>query len=90
MLDGSLVWIYQDKWLPGCDHGGITSPIVDITPDATVSILIDYELCQWRGDEVDRLFIPEEASIIKAIPLSFSSRRDIIIWPSCRDGVYSV
>lgn len=63
---------------------------MDITPDATVSILIDHELCQWRGDEVDRLFILEEASVIKAIPLSFSSRRDMIIWTSCRDGIYSV
>nr|POF25282.1 putative ribonuclease h protein [Quercus suber] len=88
--DGSLVRIYQDRWLLGFDHDSITSPIVDITSDATVSILIDHDLCQWREDEVDRLFILEEASFIKAIPLSFSNERDMIFWPRSRDGVYSV
>ena len=85
-----MVQIYQDKWLPGCEHGSITSPLVDITPEATVSILIDHELGQWREDEVDRQFIPEEATVIKAIPLSYSSKRVMIFQPSCRDGVYSV
>ena len=79
--DGSSVQIYQDKWLPGFDHDSITSPIVEITSDATVSILIDHDLYQWRKDEVERLFIPEEALIIKAIPLSFSNKRDMIFWP---------
>nr|POF20538.1 putative ribonuclease h protein [Quercus suber] len=88
--DGSIVQIYQDKWLLGSEHGGITSPLVDLTLDATVSILIDHEQGQWREDEVDRLFISKEATVIKAIPLSYSSKRDMIFWPNCRDGVCSV
>ena len=40
--------------------------------------------------EVDRLFLPMEASIIKAIPLSFSNRHDTIFWPRNHDGVYSI
>ena len=63
---------------------------MDIASDATIFILIDHDLCQWREDEVDRLFILEEASIIKAIPLSFSNKRDMIFWPRSRDGVYSM
>ncbi|KAL0014975.1 hypothetical protein SO802_002044 [Lithocarpus litseifolius] len=50
---------------------------------------------QWgtyrlREDEVDRLFVVVEASIIKAIPLSFSNKSDTIFWPKSRDGVYSI
>lgn len=88
--DGSSVQIYQDRWLPAFDHDIITSTILDITSDATVSILIDHDLCRWREDEVDRLFIQEEASIIKAIPLSFSNKSDMVFWPRSHDGVYSV
>lgn len=36
---------YQDRWLPAPKHGSIISPILDITLDATVSILIDHDLC---------------------------------------------
>lgn len=80
--DGFLVWIYQDRCLPSLDHESITSPILDITLDATVSILIDHDLCRWSEDEVDRLFVPAESAIIKAIPLSFSNKSDMIFWES--------
>ena len=36
------------------------------------------------------MFIPKEATVIKAIPLSYSSRRDMIFWPSYKDGIYSM
>ena len=57
--------------LPAAEHSKIISPISDITSDALVSTLIDHDLCNWREAEIDRLFLPIEASIIKAIPLSF-------------------
>lgn len=55
-----------------------------------MSTLIDHEQCSWKEAEVDRLFLPIEASIIKAIPLSFSNRCDTIFWPRNHDMVYSV
>nr|POF14466.1 hypothetical protein CFP56_15349 [Quercus suber] len=58
--------------------------------DSTVSIMIDQESCCWREAEIDRLFLPTEANIIKAIPLSFSSRSDVKFWLRNQDGVYSV
>ena len=44
----------------------------------------------WKEDEIDRFFVPEEAAIIKAIPLSLFNREDIPYWPHNRDGVFSV
>lgn len=76
--DWSSVWIYQDRWLPVAEHNRIISPIVEITLDASVSILINHDLCCWREAKIDRLFLPLEASIIKAFSLSFSNRCDTI------------
>lgn len=45
---GSLVRIFTKTdgyHLPAPKHGSIISPILDITLDATVSILIDHDLC---------------------------------------------
>ena len=78
--DGSSVWIYQDSWLPIIENGRVSSPISDNNLDALVASLIDQNQCSWREAEVDKIFLPREASIIKAIPLSFSSSCDKIFW----------
>ena len=77
--DGSAVRIYHDRWLPGIDSVRVISPISDSNSEALVSTLIDHELFSWKEVEVDRIFLPMEASTIKAIPLSFSIRCDKII-----------
>ena len=84
--DGSSVWIYEDRWLPTTEHGRVISPISNISSDALVSTLIDHDLCSQREAEIDRLFLPFEASIIKAIPLSFSNRCDAIFQLRNHDG----
>ena len=78
--DGCLVQIYQDSWLPIIENGRVSSPISDNNLDALVASLIDQNQCSWREAEVDKIFLPREASIIKAIPLSFSSSCDKIFW----------
>ena len=40
--------------------------------------------------EIDSMFIPKEAAIIKAILLSLFNRDDLHFWPYARDGVYTV
>ena len=88
--DGFSIRIYHDRWLPATEHGRVISPMSDINLKALVSYLIDSELRSWKEVEVDRLFLPMEASVIKAIPLSFSNRCDTIFWPRNHNGVYSV
>ena len=39
---------------------------------------------------MDRLFLPVEATLIKAIPLSFTNKTDHLFWPMNLDGVYSM
>ena len=40
--------------------------------------------------EIDRLFLPDEAAIIKAIPLSLFDQAGLPFWPYSCDGVFSV
>ena len=40
--------------------------------------------------EIDRLFLPDEAATIKAIPLSLFDQTDLPFWPYTRDGVFSI
>ena len=44
----------------------------------------------WKEGEIDRLFIPEEAATIKAIPFNLFNREDLRFWPHTRDGIFSV
>ncbi|KAK9985759.1 hypothetical protein SO802_030710 [Lithocarpus litseifolius] len=55
-----------------------------------VSALIDNERHCWAQETINANFLPSEASLIKAIPLSFDDCRDVITWPLNCDGVYSV
>ena len=74
--NGSKVRIYGDAWLPGSQQGIILSPVIDGQADARVYSLINHESMCWKEDEIDRFFVPEEAAIIKAIPLSLFNRED--------------
>ncbi|KAK7835510.1 cyclic nucleotide-gated ion channel 1 [Quercus suber] len=44
----------------------------------------------WKEAEIDNLFLPEEAAIVKAIPLSVFYRDDLLFWSYTHDGSYSV
>ena len=68
--NGSKVRIFGDNWLPGSRQGTVISLVADGQSDALVFSLINQENMCWKEGEIDRLFIPEEAATIKAIPLS--------------------
>ena len=88
--NGSKVRIYCDAWLPGSRQDSITSPVVEGHADSLVCSLINHESMCWKEDDIDRIFVPEEAAIIKAIPLSLFNRDDTPYWPHNRDGVFLV
>ena len=56
--------------------------------NAMVSILINHKSMCWKEDEIDRLFIPEEAAAIKAIPLSLFNQEDLHFWPHTHNEVF--
>nr|POE91849.1 putative ribonuclease h protein [Quercus suber] len=70
--------------------GRVHSPAPDSHANALVSSLINHVDRCWREAEIDSLFLPEEAAIIKTIPLSLFDQADLPFWPYTRDGLFSV
>ena len=52
--------------------------------------LIDHELHCWNSELVGDIFLPFEAKVIIAIPLSLVDTPDRLFWPMNRSGAYSV
>ena len=88
--NGSTIRVYWDKWLPGKFPSTIKSPRVGVPGDVRVDSLIDQDTIQWDLEKIDLLFLPFEAAKIKSIPICITNQADCIIWPRCKDGVYSM
>nr|POE53100.1 putative ribonuclease h protein [Quercus suber] len=55
-----------------------------------VADLIDHELHCWKRSLVDVIFLPFEAKMVNAIPLSLADSPDWLYWPKSSSGTYSV
>ena len=55
-----------------------------------VGELIDKEEASWKVGAVDALFLPHEAEVIKAIPISSNLLEDKQIWAWSTNGAFSV
>ena len=82
--------IFHDAWLPGSQHGKVFSPAPESHANALVYSLINHEDRSWNVAEIDRVFLPDEAATIKAIPLSLFAQKGLPFWPFSRDGMFSV
>ena len=67
----------------------VQSHRVDIMADAKVEILINGDTRQWDHGLIDGLFSPQEAKLIKSIPLSRCVAKDTLFWPFTSNRVYS-
>ncbi|KAF5469111.1 hypothetical protein F2P56_013207 [Juglans regia] len=81
--NGEAIKIWEDKWVPKLPYAKIMSPVRVLSPEAFVSILIDPGTKQWKTSMVEDLFLPEEATLIKQIPISFNNSPDKLIWSGC-------
>ncbi|KAK9990630.1 hypothetical protein SO802_025615 [Lithocarpus litseifolius] len=88
--NGSSIQMYHNNWLPDPSCKKVLSTPHFFASHEKVSALIDNERHCWAQESIDANFFPFEASLIKAIPLSFDDCRDVITWPLNCDGVYSV
>ena len=64
------VRIKEDKWLAVKPSRVILSSLPSVMAETRVSSLINPELGMWKSEEVNRAFLPHEASLILGIPLS--------------------
>ena len=80
--NGQTARIKEDKWLPVKPSRVVLSPLPSVVAESKVSSLINHELSVWKSKEVNRVFLPHEASMILAIPLSRRQPPDCVSW-SC-------
>ena len=87
---GKSISVWLDAWLPPLDHPRILSPQVKGFEDLKVFDLIDPESKRWDENLLHGLFVPEEVSLIKNIPLCITSVEDKLVWPFTASGEYTV
>lgn len=81
--------IWQSHWLPRKHPPWVSSPMIASLEEATVDMLNDDDSRQWNLDLVDGIFAPEEAALIKKIPLERCKAEDSLFWPLTQDDNYS-
>ena len=79
---GQAVRIKEDKWLLVKPSRVLLSPLPSVMAKTKVSSLINHELSVWKFEEVNCVFLPHEAFMILAIPLSRRQPPDCVSW-SC-------
>ena len=88
--NGRSIKVFKDQWLPCEGSGRVLSPPLEHDLDLKVADLMDHELHCWNSDLVANIFLPSEAKMILAIPLSLVDTSDRLFWPMNSSGVYSV
>lgn len=63
------------------------SPPPSLPPD--IKYLIDVESLAWKSNQIQNLFMPNEARLILNIPLSFKLPPDRLIWSQMPIGVFT-
>ena len=87
--DGQTVPIKEDKWLSVKPSRLILSPLPLVVAEARVSSLINPDLSMWKSEEVNRLFLPHEASLVLGISLSHRKPSDRVSWSCTPSGEFS-
>ena len=88
--NGASIRIYHDDWLPTPRLQKVISPPDFLDNDAQVSVLINHNKRYWLENVVENTFLPHEAALIKAIPLSLENCEDKLFWSRNSNGVYSI
>ncbi|KAK9985874.1 hypothetical protein SO802_030825 [Lithocarpus litseifolius] len=86
---GQKVQIWQHTWLPSKPPTRVLSPVLEGWEETTVDVLINEENRTWNDEVIAGLFVPEEAELIKRIPLLKHPTKDKLYWPWTQSGQYS-
>ena len=68
--NGERIRIWGDRWMPKPSIFMVSSPRLFMPQDMKVGELIDKEEASQKVGPIDALFLPHEAEVIKAIPIS--------------------
>ena len=81
--------IKEDKWLSVKPSRVVLSPHPYVVAKSKVSSLVNHEFSVWKFEEVNYVFLPYEAFMILAIPLSQRQPPDCVSWSCTPSGNFS-
>ena len=84
--NGRSIKIWQHHWLPIKHPTRITCIMLESMEEAIVECLINVDTRSWNEEMIDGIFIPQEAELIKKIPLSQFETDDSLFWPLSPNG----
>ncbi|KAL0401625.1 UNVERIFIED_CONTAM: hypothetical protein Slati_4192400 [Sesamum latifolium] len=88
--DGQRVRVWHDPWISRPHTFMPITPCHPLLQNIQVSDLMSPSQFCWNSELIDHLFYPEDARIIKSIPLGRSSMADSQIWHFDKRGTFSV
>jgi hypothetical protein len=88
--DGSNIKIREDKWIPSTQTHMIQVNIQNISPEARVSDLINFETNWWNIPLLEQIFPAETVEQICNIPISPRLMKDVLVWAGTKNGMFSV
>jgi hypothetical protein len=88
--DGRKIRFWGDRWLPTPTSHAVQTYVNSLGDTSMVERLIDKEQSGWNSTLVRSIFSPEEAEVIRNIPLSPLYPLDRLTWKGTKDGVFSV
>ncbi|KAK4401145.1 hypothetical protein Sango_1220600 [Sesamum angolense] len=88
--DGKQVKVWYDPCIPRPHTFLPFTPTNLFLQDLQISDLIDDMMKGWNSDLIEFLFQPEDAKVIRSIPLGYSSLADTQVWHFDRRGVFSI
>ena len=88
--NGDSIHVWGDKWLPSPSMFKITSPRKFLHIETRVSELISHDVAAWKTQVIDTIFLPNEAKLIKSIPLSSRLPEDKLVWVATPNGLFTV
>ncbi|CAL9006092.1 unnamed protein product [Prunus brigantina] len=91
VLDGSLIRLWVDNWIPGFEGGRIqpmANGVVDL--EQKVSSIINFDTSNWDLNPIRHLIDDRTAEAIAKIKFASPRNKDRLVWPFEKNGCYSV
>nr|POE77153.1 putative ribonuclease h protein [Quercus suber] len=87
--DSANAWCTDEKQIKDIASSYFLSLFASSQPSDLSDILSTDRNC-WKREIIDEFFLPHEASMIMAIPLSQENSEDLVFWPRNSNGKFSV
>jgi hypothetical protein len=88
--NGSQIRIWKDRWIPQPTTYRVRSSPQLLDLDATANMLINKDTKWWDLSMLESNFNKEEIQLIQSIPISYTNRKDVLIWKGTTNGLFSV